>query len=198
MWHIPNNATERTLLYTAKNFPQFETLLQFFNNLDNGENDAWWEKLAEDMEVSDNDEAESYDDEYNEYYDEPKREPDEPKEIITMEPNTAFNPTANESFEIERDMRVSVRPSMDGKVSVQEYVEDMVARYPLLGAVVLNEDNRKAVEATALQAIKLLLDHKKVYNWAYLAVLLTMIQYAKGWDRQSNAGFWAYISEQFG
>lgn len=106
----------------------------------------------------------------------------------------------NDSFEIERDMRVSSRPHLSGKMSVQEYIEFIVARYPLLGAVVLKENIRKAVEDSAIQAIKFMLDNRnsKMYDWAYLTVLLTMVQYAKGWDRQSNAGFWAYIAEQFG
>jgi hypothetical protein len=56
----------------------------------------------------------------------------------------------------------------------------------------------KLFEETALQAIKILLNHNKVYNWAYLSIFLTMLQYARDWDRAENAGFWAYISEQFG
>lgn len=198
MWHIPINATERTLLYAAETFEQFESLLQFFNNLDNEENGAWWEELANDVAASGNADSNSYDEEYDEYYDAPEKETDEPKEIVTMEPITAFSPTADESFEIERDMRVSVRPQKGGKVSVQDYIEGIAARYPLLGATVLEETSRKAVEKTALQAIRILLEHNKVYNWGYLAIFLTMIQYAKDWERAENAGFWAYISEQFG
>lgn len=198
MWHIPINATERTLLYAAETLEQFETLLQFFERLGNGENDTWWEKLANDVMISDSADSDSYDDEYDEYYDAPEKETDEPKEIVTMEPTTAFSPTADESFEIERDMRASLRPRKGGKVSVQDYVENIAARHPLLGMAVLDENSRKAVEKTALQAIRILLEHNKVYNWGYLAIFLTMIQYAKDWERAENAGFWAYISEQFG
>ncbi len=42
MWHIPINATEHLLLYATETFEQFEELLQFFENLSNEENDAWW------------------------------------------------------------------------------------------------------------------------------------------------------------
>lgn len=198
MWHIPNNAIEHTLLYAAETFEQFEALLQFFNRLDNEENFDWWERLANDVATSDNTDSDSYDDEYDEYYDMPERETDEPKEIVTMETTSAISPGAEESFEIERDMRISLRSQKGGKVSVQDYVEGIAARYPLLGMAVLEESSRKAVEKTALQAIRILLEHNKVYNWAYLSIVLTMMQYARDWDRVSNAGFWAYIAEQFG
>jgi hypothetical protein len=112
---------------------------------------------------------------------------------------TANNSLETEaSFEVEKDMRVLLRPQNPGKVSVQDYVEGIVARHPLLGMAVLEESSRKAVEKTALEAIKISLDHRKVYNWVSLTVFLTMIQYAKYWNRASNSGFWAYISEQFG
>ena len=115
-----------------------------------------------------------------------------------MEATTVNSLDAGMAFEIERDMRVTVRAAKSGKVSVQDYVESLAIRYPLLGAAVLEENNRKAVESIALQAIKLLLNRGQVYDWASLAVFLTMIQYAKGWERAGNAGFWAYIAEQFG
>lgn len=121
-----------------------------------------------------------------------------PKETVIMESNPVAGQSADVSFEIERDMRVAVRAAKSGKVSVREYVEAIAARYPLLGAAVLEEDSRKAVESVSLQAIKFSLDHSKVYPWAYLAVFLTIIQYAKGWERVSNTGFWAYIAEQLG
>ena len=198
MRHIPISVTERSLLYAAETFEQFERLLQFFEKLDDEENFDWWEKLANDVVASDNEDSNSHNDEYNEYYDEFERENDAHKEIVTMEPTTAFSPATDESFEIERDMRASLRQQKGGKVSVQEYVEGIAARYPLLGAAVLEETSRKAVEKTALQAIRILLEHNKVYNWGYLAIFLTMIQYAKGWERAENAGFWAYMAEQFG
>lgn len=198
MWHIPINATERTLLYAAETFEQFEGLLQLFERLDDGENDDWWEKNANDEMTSDGSDSDNFDDEYDEYYDMSEKETDAPKEIVTMESTTAFGPTADESFEIERDMRVSRLPQKGGKVSVQEYVEGIAARNPLLGMAVLDENSLKVVEKTALDAIRLMLDRKQVYNWASLAVLLTVIQYAKDWEWAENAGFWAYIAEQFG
>ena len=75
MWHIPINATEHSLLYATETFEQFEGLLQFFEKLDNEENDAWWEKLANDIGRSDSADLfeterysdRDYDDEYDEY-----------------------------------------------------------------------------------------------------------------------------------
>lgn len=115
-----------------------------------------------------------------------------------METTTVNSLGAEVSFEIEQDMRILLKPQKLGKVSVQDYVEAIAARYPLLGMAVITESRRKAVEKIALEAIKFSLDHSKVYNWAHLAVFLTMVQYAKSWERAGNSGFWAYICEQFG
>ena len=170
MWHIPINATEHSLLYATETFEQFEGLLQFFEKLDNEENDAWWEKLANDIGRSDSAdlfETErysdmDYDDEYDEYSEVTAEEQDgKPKEtVITMETTTATDLDAEATFEIERDMRISLRSQRGGKLSVQDYVEGIAARYPLLGAAVLEENSRKAIEKTALQAIRILLELK--------------------------------------
>lgn len=197
MWHIPINATERSLLHAAETFGQFEDLLQFFERLDNEEDEVLWEKIANDI-ASDNADFDSYDNEFDEYYDAPERETDEPKEIVTMESRTASNSDTEESLEIERDMRIALRQQKGDTVSMQDYVETIAARHPLLGAAVLDESSQRAVEKAALQGVKILLEHNKVYSWAYLSIFLTMIQYAKGWERAGNAGFWAYIAEQFG
>lgn len=47
------NAEEYSLLYAAETFEQFEGLLQFFEKLDNEENDTWWDKLANELRISD-------------------------------------------------------------------------------------------------------------------------------------------------
>jgi len=203
MWHIPINVAERSLLYTTETFDQFEGLLQFFAKLDNEENHAWWEALANVIgrsDKADSFETERHDDDYDEYSEVTTEEQDgKSKEIvITMETTTATVFDAEVTYEIESDMRISLRSRRDGKLYVQDYVEGIAARYPLLGAAVLEENSRKAVEKTALQAIRILLEHKKVYNWVYLSIFLTMIQYTKTWDRGDNTGFWAYIAEQFG
>jgi|GEM_PF-2240272 len=49
MWYITKNADERTLLYAAETFEQFEWLLQLFEQLENEENDTWWDKLANEL-----------------------------------------------------------------------------------------------------------------------------------------------------
>jgi hypothetical protein len=115
-----------------------------------------------------------------------------------METTTVNSLGADASFEVEQDMRILLKPQKSGKVSVQDYVEAIAACYPLLGMAVITEDSRKEAEKKALEAIKISLDHRKVYNWAYLAVFLTMVQYAKNWERSESSGFWAYICEQFG
>lgn len=123
--------------------------------------------------------------------------------IITMGTTALISLETGASFEVEKDMRVLLRSQKSGEASVQDYVEAIAARHPLLGMAVLEESRRKAVEKTALEAIKISLDHRKVYNrkvynGACLAVFLTMIQYAKSWERAGSNGFWAYICEQFG
>lgn len=210
MWHIPINAGERSLLYAAETFDQFETLLRFFERLDNEENDTWWDKLANDLGISDKS-GESFgsgeygvDSDFEEEYDDDspiavEEQTSVPREaIVTMETITVNSLGADALVEIEQDMRILFKPQKSGKMSVQDYVEAIAARYPLLGMAVIPEGSRKAVEDTALEAIKISLDHRKVYNWAYLAVFLTMVQYAKNWERAEGSGFWAYICEQFG
>ena len=209
MWHIHKNAGERSLLYTTETFEQFEGLLQFFEKLDNEDDDTWWDKLANELAISDElgevfGTLEHRDDtEFEEEYEEDapltvKEQQIAPREaIITM--GTTGNGLGNEaSFEVEKDMRVLLKSPKSGKVSVRDYVESITARYPLLGMAVLEESSRKAVEKTALEAILILLNHSKVYSWAYLAIFLTMVQYAKCWERASSNGFWPYICEQFG
>ncbi len=211
MWHIPINAGERSLLYATETFEQFEGLLQLFENPDNEENDDWWDKLANELGFSDKTEdcsfgSGEYDDDsaFEEGYEEDspmtaEEQQSAPREaIVTMETTTVNSLEAKASFEVEKDMRVLFRSQKSGKVSVQDYVEAIAARHPLLGMAVIEEASRKAVEKTALEAIKISLDHRNVYNWAYLAVFLTMIQYAKSWERVGSSGFWAYICEQFG
>jgi hypothetical protein len=211
MWHIPLNTGERSLLYAAETFEQFETLLRFFERLDNEENDAWWDKLASELGVLVKTEDYSfssgeYDDDsiFEEGYEEDspmtaEEQQSVPREeIVTMETTTVNSLGADASFEIEQDMRILLKTQKTGKVSVQDYVEAIAARYPLLGMAVIPEGSRKAVEDTALEAIRISLDHRKVYNWAYLAVFLTIVQYAKNWERAGSSGFWAYICEQFG
>lgn len=211
MWHFPINVGERSLLYAAETFEQFEGLLRLFEGLDNEENDAWWDKLASELDLPDKNGDYSFgsgeyddDSDFEEKYDDDSQIADHeqlnvPVEaIVTMETTNVNSLGAEASFEIEQDMRILLKASKTGKVSVQDYVEAIAARYPLLGMAVITESSRKAVEDTALEAIKISLDHRKVYNWAYLAVFLTMVQYAKNWERAESSGFWAYICEQFG
>lgn len=127
-----------------------------------------------------------------------KDEPSELEAIVTMEITTINSIGKEDAFEIEQDMRIFFRANKPGKLSIKDYVELIVAQYPLLGMPVIEEENRKAVETIALKAIKISLEYSKVNDWASLAVFLSIVQYAKGWERDGNSGFWAYICEQFG
>jgi hypothetical protein len=69
MWHVPINATERSLLYASETFEQFEQLLQFFERLDNEGSAALWAKIAGDLAALNNAISDSCDDEFDEYYD---------------------------------------------------------------------------------------------------------------------------------
>lgn len=212
MWHIPINSGKRSLLYAAETFEQFEGLLQLFEKLDNEENDVWWDMLTSELGLSDKSEdlfgsgEYDVDSDFEEEYNDDFSITDQDKQsvpmeaIVTMETTAVNSLGADASFEIEQDMRILLKAQKTGNVSVQDCVEAIAARYPLLGMAVIPEGSRKAVEDRALEAIRISLDHRKVYNcnWAYLAVLLTMVQYAKNWERAGSSGFWAYICEQFG
>lgn len=104
-----------------------------------------------------------------------------------------------DAFEIEQDMRVFFRAIKPGKLLVQENVKEIAARHPLLGMALIEEGDRKAIEAIALKAIKDSLENSNVYDWTqYIAVFLSIVQYAKSWERDGSSGFWEYICEQFG
>lgn len=182
------------MLYAAETFEQFENLLRFSNSLDYADNLDRWEKLSWDLE---------------ELYGLPKQpthegkveediEDESEQATIVMEADTPDEDNVYPLPEIEKDMQVILKPAECGKVSVQDYVEAIAAHHPLLGMVIMEDNYRKAVEKTASQVIKYSLNNRKVSNWAYLTVILTIIQYAKNWNKTENSGFWEYIAEQFG
>lgn len=142
-----------------------------------------------------NDEETDYDDEVFPEDDDLQGKSEET--VIIMDSGSISKTGTDTAFEIEKDMRAAFKFTK-GKISVQEYVESLAARYPLLGIAVLDENSREAVETIAQKAIKLSLNQTKVLDWAYLSVFLTTIQHAKNWDRASSSGFWPYICEQFG
>lgn len=181
-------------MYAAETLEQFESLLRFSGSLDDTDNLDRWEKLGDILKN-----VYSYDKESDFTKESEENLEDQPKEtVIVMEANMHAEHSGETPFEIENDMRVTLKPEKSGKISVQDYVEAIAARYPLLGMAVLEESNREAVEQAALLAIKYSLDHRKVYNWDYLAIMLTVVQYAKDWNKAENSGFWAYIAEQLG
>ena len=100
--------------------------------------------------------------------------------------------------EIEMDMRVSHYALPKGKLSVPDFLGKVASTYPLLGTAVISDNSFKIIEDTALQAIRLSLECRDLKDFAHLAVLLTIIQYAKKWERTESSGFWAYICEQLG
>lgn len=102
------------------------------------------------------------------------------------------------SIKVENDMRVFHFSTPKEKQTISDYLIRIAAKYPLLGIVNISDKNFKVVEKTALKAIKLALDYRDLRDFAHLAILLTVIQYAKSWERTESSGFWAYISEQLG
>ena len=100
--------------------------------------------------------------------------------------------------EIEMDMRVYHYSRPKGKLSVPDFLGRIASTCPLLGTDVITENNFKIIEDTALRAIKLALENRDLKDFGHLAVLLTIIQYAKNWERAESSGFWAYICEQLG
>ncbi|MDR0652631.1 MAG: hypothetical protein LBG12_04920 [Synergistaceae bacterium] len=181
MWHIPLRASERTLLKVAETFGQFESLLRFFSKLDCEDNDAWWETAASAAKYSE--------------YAELKPDSDTCEDEDDYD---AYNIVAPLSFEIEKDMRTSLVTHKGGTVSVLDCLDRLAGLHPLLGMAVPDENTLKTVEKTALEAIKIALDHRKVPDFAHLAIFMIVIQYAKSWERTGNSGFWAYICEQLG
>ena len=115
-----------------------------------------------------------------------------------METTNVNSIVKESSIDIERDMLVLSRAQKSGKISVQDYVEQIAIQYPLLGMAIIEDDNRKNIEFITLKAIKISLAYNKVCDWAYLAIFISIVQYAKNWERDGNSGFWAYICEQFG
>jgi len=205
MWHMPINAPMRSLLYAAETFEQFENLLQFFYKLnDESVNDAWWEKMVKDLGLNDKGSFSStestqvnnvYEDgDFTEDYD---VYGDAEGTVIVIDPGSVAQIGAESAFEVETDMRAAFKFDKV-KISVQEYVESLMARYPLLGMAVLDEDSWKTVEESAQKSIKLSLNYTKVPDWTNLSIFLTMVQYAKNWDRASSMSFWPYICEQLG
>lgn len=100
--------------------------------------------------------------------------------------------------EVERDMRVFSVGRINEKVSASDFLERIASTHPLLGTAMLTDHNFKIIEGTALQGIKLSLEYRDLKDFAHLAILMTIIQYAKNWDRTESSGFWAYICEQLG
>ena len=101
-------------------------------------------------------------------------------------------------IEVEKDMRVFHIAITKGKQSISDYLNKIAAMHPLLGTAIISDKNFKVIEKKAREAIKLALDYRKLKDFAYLAIFLTVIQYAKSWDYAESSGFWAYISEQLG
>lgn len=102
------------------------------------------------------------------------------------------------SIKVENDMRVFCVSTPKEKQTITDYLNWIAAAYPLLGTLTISDKNFKVIEKTALKAIKLAFDYRELKDFAHLAILLTVIQYAKSWERTENSGFWAYISEQLG
>ncbi len=100
------------------------------------------------------------------------------------------------STEIESDMRIY--PISQPKDKLTDFLERIVKTKPLLGMAVISEKNFKVVEEQALKAIKHLCANTDVKDIGHLAIFMSIIQYAKKWERSENSKFWEYICEQLG
>lgn len=102
------------------------------------------------------------------------------------------------STKVENDMFVFYVSTPKEKITISDYLSTIAASHPLLGTVTIPDKMFKVIEETALKAIKLALDYRELRDFAHLAILMTIIHYAKSWERAESSGFWAYISEQLG
>jgi hypothetical protein len=95
-------------------------------------------------------------------------------------------------------MRIFPVEPIDGKLTVGDFVERVASTYPILGMAVINENILAKTEDTAHKAIRLSLEKRDLTDTAHLSILITIIQYAKDWERMESSGFWAYICEKLG
>lgn len=142
MWHIPLSLGERKLLYGADTFDQFEDLLRLVDSLENEENEEYWDILATELGLSDMSETSTDAGEYEDKWDDEekceddfsttaKEEQGAPVEAIeTMEITTHSSIGKEASLEIEQDMRIFYRVQKPGKLSAQDFVEQIAAQYP--------------------------------------------------------------------
>lgn len=100
--------------------------------------------------------------------------------------------------EVERDMRIFPVTRIKGKLSVPDFLEQIASSRPLLGTAMITESSFRNIENVALRGIKLCLEYRDLKDFGHLAILMTIIQYAKSWERTESSGFWAYICEQLG
>ena len=100
--------------------------------------------------------------------------------------------------EVERDMKVFHIEAPKDKATVQDYLNRIASIYPLLGTAPLPPKSFETVEKYGQQAIKLALEYGELKSFAHLAILLTIVHYAKSWEHTESSGFWAYICEQLG
>lgn len=113
---------------------------------------------------------------------------------INTQEKTGFSLSA----EIERDMRTYPKVRFQDKPNGRNFLEQIARTNPLLGMQVISENHFKAVEKLALKAIKHSLEYSVLQDIGHLAIFMTVIRYAKNWERSESSGFWAYICEQLG
>lgn len=93
-----------------------------------------------------------------------------------------------------------VEKDMQAYETSTDYIERLYAGAPLLGSVVLSEKNLDVLNKNSKKYIGQLLNNSDVKPnlKAEMQIALAVINYAKSWDTEDEAGFWRYITAQFG
>ncbi len=110
----------------------------------------------------------------------------------TKEDAASFEFDVNDTDTVEKDMQVY---SNEGG-----YVEKLYAETPLLGSRIISQKNIDIINKNSRNfLIKLLNDPgAKPSLKAEMQITLAVINYAKAWDTEDEAGFWKFITAQFG
>ena len=100
--------------------------------------------------------------------------------------------SGDDYFIVEDDMK----PYGTGR----NYIEKIFADNPLLGSVILSDKNRDILNENSKKYVSQLLNAAtgKRPLKVEMFIALAVINYAKGWDTSDEAGFWKYITAQFG
>lgn len=109
-----------------------------------------------------------------------------------VEEDAELDFTAEDFSTVEEDMQIYD--------TGEDYIERLYAASPLLGSAILSEKNLDILNRNSKKYIGQLLNNSsvKLSLKAEMQIALAVIHYAKHWDTEDEAGFWRYITAQFG